>query len=180
MTKQNQRKILGIDVGVKNLGVCVLQDAHIEFCECFTIVQKKRPNVEDLGFSLYTILDTIMDTYNPMIIGIENQPAKLQNKTVKTVQMLIESFFIALKYKHDSTVPKVKRVNPASKLKGLGLKKGGYKNNKQNAIQCVNNLFSEEYLTIEDDSKQKFESLSKKDDISDAILIAMCNQSRCS
>ena len=107
---------------------------------------------------------------------IENQPA-LKNPTMKTVQMLLYSYFLINGYCQDSSnIGNIEMINARNKLKAYSGpeiqspfskdKKNIYKTNKYLAIEYCKHM-----ITCEDESFQElFNTSRKKDDLSDSFL----------
>jgi len=109
---------------------------------------------------------------NVQTILIENQPA-LKNPIMKTVQMIIYTYFIINGVmKDDSPIQFVHMVNARNKLKvykGEPIpcpKKGKYAQNKWLSVE-----YTRKMITDDDEDKQAlFTSSKKKDDLADAYL----------
>jgi hypothetical protein len=107
---------------------------------------------------------------------IENQPA-LKNPTMKTVQMLLYSYFLINGYcDNNSNIENIEMINARNKLKAYSgpkiespypkEKKNVYKTNKYLAIEYCKHM-----ITCEDKSFQElFNNSKKKDDLSDSFL----------
>ena len=125
----------------------------------------------------------LINTKGVGIVLIENQPA-LKNPTMKSVQMMIYTFFILRGVMNDnSSITKVHMVNARNKLK---IYKGT--SSEMDAISCacpfndekknkykINKYLSIEYtkkmIENEDDKfKELFQESKKKDDLADSYL----------
>ena len=107
---------------------------------------------------------------------IENQPA-LKNPTMKTVQMMIYSYFLINGYTNeDSIIDNIEMINARNKLKAYNGPpiespyskdvKNRYKTNKYLAIEYCKHM-----VTCEESSFQElFNTSKKKDDLSDSFL----------
>lgn len=107
---------------------------------------------------------------------IENQPA-LKNPTMKTVQMLLYSYFLINGYcQESSNIGNIEMINARNKLKAYSGpeihspfskdKKNIYKTNKYLAVEYCKHM-----ITCEDNSFQElFNTSRKKDDLSDSFL----------
>ena len=107
---------------------------------------------------------------------IENQPA-LKNPTMKSVQMLLYSYFLINGYcDKSSNIANIEMINARNKLKAYSgpkidspypkEKKNVYKTNKYLAIEYCKHM-----ITCEDKSFQElFNNSKKKDDLSDSFL----------
>lgn len=129
-----------------------------------------------IGTALYDVLETIPEIINSDRIVIENQPT-LINPTMKSISMLLFSFFVMKKHKH------VSFVSPSSKLEidkcltkdilGKCEKNAKYKMTKRIGILYCMELLNkfqdcEHYKTMITTSK-------KKDDLCDSFLHAYYN-----
>ena len=107
---------------------------------------------------------------NVNTVIVENQPC-LMNPMIKSVQMLIYSYFMIKGFLNkDSLISDVKHINARNKLKNYdGPKLGVYSKNKytqrkKEAIEvCKYFLKDNNYLNF-------FESHKKKDDLADCYL----------
>ena len=136
--------------------------------------KKKMNNDRDI-FNLSKImineLNSKEDFLNHEIICIENQPA-LKNPTMKTVQMILYSYFMIEGATKDKPVEQVHMINARNKLK---VYKGPevdckftdkYKKNKYLAVEYTKVMILEEEQQFID----LFTTCKKKDDLADAYL----------
>ena len=165
-------KYLSFDVGIKNLAYCSLnQDKKIldwgiinlnknPLCQCGL---KKDCN----KVATYQVTDSD----NHEIICIENQPA-LKNPTMKSIQMLLYSYFMIEGVTKDKSVEQVHMINARNKLKvynGPPVEcniKEKYKRNKYLSVEYTKNMILQQdkkFIDLFDESK-------KKDDLADAYL----------
>ena len=111
------------------------------------------------------------DFLNHEVICIENQPA-LKNPTMKSVQMIIYSYFMIEGVTKDTPVEQVHMINARNKLK---VYKGPeieckftdkYKKNKYLSVEYTKNMI------LNQDNKfiELFTESKKKDDLADAYL----------
>ena len=102
-----------------------------------------------------------------MIIIIENQPA-LKNPTMKTIQMLLYSYFLINGYtRDDSNIENIEMINARNKLKAYSgpkiyspypkEKKNVYKTNKYLAIEYCKHM-----ITCEEKSFQELLIVQRK------------------
>ena len=116
-------------------------------------------------------LNSKTDFLNHEIICIENQPA-LKNPTMKSVQMLLYSYFIIEGVCKEPICKNVQMINARNKLK---VYKGPdieckftdkYKKNKYLAVEYT------KIMILKDDNKfiDLFTESKKKDDLADAYL----------
>ena len=136
--------------------------------------KKKMNNDRDI-FNLSKImineLNSKEDFLNHEIICIENQPA-LKNPVMKTVQMILYSYFMIEGATKDKPVSEVHMINARNKLK---VYKGPeveckftdkYKKNKYLSVEYTKNMILEEEKKFID----LFLESKKKDDLADAYL----------
>ena len=116
-------------------------------------------------------LNSKTDFLNHDIICIENQPA-LKNPTMKSIQMLLYSYFIIEGVCKDPICSNVQMINARNKLKvykGEPVEckfKEKYKRNKYLSVEYTKLMILEEeqkFIDLFSDSK-------KKDDLADAYL----------
>ena len=136
--------------------------------------KKKMNNDRDI-FNLSKImineLNSKEDFLNHEIICIENQPA-LKNPTMKTVQMILYSYFMIEGATKDKPVSEVHMINARNKLK---VYKGPEVECKFTDKYKKNKYLSVEYtklMILEEDKKfiELFTTCKKKDDLADAYL----------
>ena len=137
--------------------------------------KKKKMNTSRDIFNLSKImineLGSKEDFLNHEIICIENQPA-LKNPTMKTVQMILYSYFMIEGATKDTPVSEVHMINARNKLK---VYKGPEIECKFTDKYKKNKYLSVEYtklMILEEDNKfiELFTESKKKDDLADAYL----------
>ena len=113
-----------------------------------------------------------LDLSNVKYVLIENQPA-LKNPTMKSIQMIVYTFFIIEGLMNDnSSIEGVHMVNARNKLKvykGEPIecdKKNKYAKNKYLSIEYTKLMILKE----EEQFKELFKESKKKDDLADAYL----------
>ena len=132
-------------------------------------------NLFQLSQTCLNELNTI-DTSSVRCVLIENQPA-LKNPTMKSVQMIIYTFYILNEVMNeDSTIQEVFMVNARNKLKVYkgpfvicpynDDKKNKYKKNKYLSVEYTKKMIEEE----EEQFQELFNDSKKKDDLADAYL----------
>ena len=136
--------------------------------------KKKMNNDRDI-FNLSKIMINELNSkeyfLNHEVICIENQPA-LKNPVMKTVQMILYSYFMIEGATKDTPVSEVHMINARNKLK---VYKGPeveckftdkYKKNKYLSVEYTKNMI------LEEDNKfiELFTESKKKDDLADAYL----------
>jgi len=130
----------------------------------------KTISTREISESLFNTLDLYPQMLNVNTVIVENQPC-LMNPMIKSVQMLIYSYFMIKGFLNkDSLISDVKHINARNKLKNYdGPKLGVYSKNKytqrkKEAIEvCKYFLKDNNYLNF-------FESHKKKDDLADCYL----------
>ena len=154
------------------------ENNEVKYC-CTTHVKKyKKKKKLNSNYDLFKISQILMeelnskvDFLNHEIICIENQPA-LKNPTMKSIQMILYSYFIIEGVCKDPICSNVQMINARNKLK---VYKGEpveckftdkYKRNKYLSVEYTKLMILEE--------EQKFIDLfaesKKKDDLADAYL----------
>jgi hypothetical protein len=165
-------KIVSIDVGIKNLAFCLIDEKlHIYDWKVVDIsTDCKKCNIEALADNIYKGLDTHMENWKDVDhVLIENQPV-LKNPTMKTVQILVYGYFHSLKMRGHSL--DVRFISAKSKLAVAGVVpctkyKSKYSNTKMSSV-----LTTEHYLR-DHEMRDFFSELKKKDDLSDCFLQAV-------
>jgi hypothetical protein len=164
---------------INNMNICT---GHCKL-KCYQSCKKKKipqcnNRILKIGEKMITVFDTHTTFLDVDCVIIENQPS-LKNPKMKTIQMLIYSYFLINGYSNNnSLISDIIMINARNKLKvykGPCLntkcpyednKKNKYKRNKWFAIEYCKNM-------IENDSnkfKDLFMNSKKKDDLSDAYL----------
>lgn len=158
-------KVLAFDIGIKNLAFCSIVDNTITK---WKILDISADNFNNVSKNLITSLHQEFlpeDVYD--VVLIENQPT-LQNPTMKSIQMLIYSFFLIQTYQNKSNC-NVKLVSPNNKLKvklNTSKEKLSYKKKKQHSIELTK-------LYLEENHKEwieEFSTCKKRDDLADCFL----------
>ena len=132
-------------------------------------IPKINNNIFELGKNIVQKLDEKENFLNVDIVCIENQPA-LKNPTMKTVQMILYSYFLINGVPNN--IKNIEMVNARNKLKvynGPKIEcdiKNKYNKNKFLAIKYC------EYMIKNEDSKfiNLYNNSKKKDDLADAYL----------
>ena len=135
-------------------------------------IPKQKNNILMIGKRMVKILDDHPNFLNVNIVLIENQPA-LKNPTMKTIQMLLYSYFLIRGIMIDTnSIQNMEMVNARNKLKvykGTPIKcdiKDKYKKNKYLAIQYCGQMIH----TDSDKFQKLFNESKKKDDLADSYL----------
>lgn len=183
---------VSFDIGIKNLAMCILKEyednVKIIDWRLIALAEKKekiKGGVNELAERLYIELDNVIGELNDNgfdkinIVLIENQPSNL-NGVMKTVQLLIYSYFNLLKH-WDNNVDGVNMISATLKLqnhtyvpenrKNVTIKlkrKEQYINNKKDGIELCEYYINDDMLL-----KNYFNNHKKKDDLSDCLLQAI-------
>lgn len=164
-------KIVSIDIGIKNLAICVI-DESLKIYDWKVIdisSSSKKTEISDLATNIYSGLDN-NDWSDINHVLIENQPV-LKNPTMKTVQILVYGYFHSLKMRCVSELD-VRFISARSKLTVDNVVtctkyKTKYKNSKMSSV-----LTTFEYLK-DHDMLCVFTDSKKKDDLADCFLQAV-------
>ena len=155
-----------------------IENNEVKYC-CSTHVKKyKKKKKLNSNYDMFKIsqilveeLNSKTDFLNHEIICIENQPA-LKNPTMKSIQMILYSYFIIEGVCKDPICSNVQMINARNKLK---VYKGPeveckftdkYKRNKYLSVEYTKNMILEEDQKFID----LFSESKKKDDLADAFL----------
>jgi hypothetical protein len=213
--RKMKKKILAIDVGIKNLSFCLMEldgnyskqntnqsqkRCHVvdweNMCTLDPKTNSKKVPLESLTESiLYTLNDRFTDDYEADVVYIENQPAT-KNRTMKTVSVVIYTYFNMLKIMFGN-VKKVQFSSASNKLKvskrfSESLRhcpQGTYAQRKKLAVELTKlylfefemqdkntNIKNNNNNNNNENDVGKYEwflKQRKKDDLSDAFLLAM-------
>lgn len=184
--------ILSFDIGIKNLAYCILdkdEDNKLSIIK-WDIIKLLEDNEKCKGFPLdeltkrlYKQLNSHFYSYNITKVLLENQPV-LKNPVMKSVQMIVFSFFQYQTILLAREINTIKLVNASNKLK-VG-KTFTEINNNEDIIKIKskytrNKKFAIEYTyKILQDRIENFETLieyfkenKKRDDLADAFLQGM-------
>lgn len=177
---------VSFDIGIINLAVAVVQDKDPIILQLISLFPKcpKNLSIDKLSESIYTNLDILIQeikdkTTQTIIIDnvlLENQPSRINGK-MKTVQMIIYSYFYNLKH-YEHSVSNIHLVNPSLKLQEYNLpklanKRDSYKQNKETSINLCLEIYKENpYIT------NIIKESSKKDDLCDALLQSIAWQKK--
>lgn len=182
--------ILAIDVGIKNLSYCLLEQVNttkrINILRwenvCVSSTNTKDYKLEQLCEDVLLVLQqNFNDNFNADVVLIENQPG-LMNGKMKTVSVMIYTFFVMLKLQFGN-VDHVQFTSASSKFKCGKLQNDAllcksvdtYKDRKQLSI-ALTRLYVEE---IDPYMSKWFEAQNKKDDLADAFLFCVSYLEQC-
>ena len=186
--------ILSFDIGIKNLGYCILyKDLSINN-EKNLIIHKwgiinilednekcKDISLDEIATRMYKRLQDEFLEENITEVLLENQPV-LKNPVMKSIQILIMGFFKYESIILGREIKLIKLINASNKLK-LGKKliqfnesedilkiKTKYNRNKKLAILYTNYFLEKELYSDYNKYNTLFNEHKKKDDLSDAFL----------
>lgn len=141
-------------------------------------IPKIKNGVLETGKKMVQILDEKKEFLNVDIVIIENQPA-LKNPTMKTIQMMLYSYFlikgIVIEERSVSSIEMINARNKLKAYKGPEIKceiKDKYKKTKFLGIEYCQYMINENDK-IEEKWRKLFNESKKKDDLSDAYLQGM-------
>ena len=144
--------LLSIDVGQKNLGVCLLENNGNISRWCVHELNK-----DTLSTSIINVLDLYKDEVNQCII--EKQPSK--NIKMRVIEGMIHMYFTLKQISVISYSAKHKLKDISMNLKG----KSNYRERKKQAIKITFNLLKDSNLW-----ESYFKNHKKKDDLADCYL----------
>jgi hypothetical protein len=175
--------ILSFDVGIKNLSYCLICDEEIIDWDLISLQEeddksKKGKSLSEVTPKLFRLLKEKFEHHIIDHVVIENQPV-MKNPTMKSIQMLIYSYFYYLKtidlipidsVEFIGASTKVKLAENILKSKEIEFEKGTnkYKYNKAISIKCVIELLQSNSSLLE-----FFNDHKKKDDLADCYLLAL-------
>lgn len=175
-------KILSFDVGIKNLGYCVLdENLKIYHWGIVDIIDgdKKKCDTDELANKLWDRLDEKEEMLQVDKVVIENQPS-LKNPKMKTIQILLLSYFVAQQRTLTTTIKKIDCFLPRCKL---DIYQGEKRKEIENSITCKSKYTRTKKMsiafTLEMIKDQKewislLNSYKKKDDLADSFIQGAC------
>ena len=138
-------------------------------------IKKHKNPILDLGIQMISKLNDKPNLLLADVVLIENQPA-LKNPTMKTVQMLLYSYFLINGVtREDKSLHSIEMINARNKLKAYKGPpipceiKDKYKKTKYLGIQYCKKMI-EENDAIDQKYRDQFNASKKQDDLSDAYL----------
>tara|TARA_B100001093_G_scaffold341725_1_gene326498 strand:- start:283 stop:867 length:585 start_codon:yes stop_codon:yes gene_type:complete len=185
--------LLSFDIGIKNLAYCILKyntednsDITIIKWNIIPLLDKNEKckgfPLDELTKRMYEQLNKEFYSYDIDIVLLENQPV-LKNPVMKSVQMILFSYFQYQKIMLNREIKLIKFINAGNKLKvgrnfneinynaEINAIKSKYTRNKKFAILYSNKILIDRLK----DSKNNeyFNKHKKKDDLADAFLQAI-------
>lgn len=169
--------IVSFDIGIINLGACIVKDDKIVSWKVIRLMEKcsKNTSISVLADVIYSQMDLFLNDIEPTdkidYVLLENQPSRI-NGGMKTVQMILFGYFQNLKH-YDTRVSSIVQVNPKLKLAWVenidktGLsKQEQYKQNKEVSVSiCSKFIQNDERLCT-----LFRENGKKQDDLADSFL----------
>lgn len=185
--------LLSFDIGIKNLAYCILKyntednsDIRIIKWNIIPLLDKNEKckgfPLDELTKRMYEQLNKEFYSYDIDIVLLENQPV-LKNPVMKSVQMILFSYFQYQKIMLNREIKLIKFINAGNKLKvgrnfneinynaEINAIKSKYTRNKKFAILYTDKILIDRLK----DSKNNeyFNKHKKKDDLADAFLQAI-------
>jgi hypothetical protein len=175
-------KVLSFDVGIKNLGYCVLdldyKIYHWGLINFIKDVGKKKIDTDEMCELLYAELDERPEIRQVDRVVIENQPC-LKNPKMKTIQIMLLSYFVNLK-KQFNIIQKIDCFLPRNKLDvymgadrqeiidSITLK------SKYSKTKKLSILFTRKMIVDQPDALKILDTEKKKDDLADSFIQGAC------
>ena len=152
--------------------LCTGHSKHKSYCKVKKFKNPKN-NLFYIGQNLVNKMNELeLCNRNIESVIVENQPS-LKNPTMKSIQMMVYSYFLINGVcNNESSIKELEMINARNKLKvykGPEIKcdiKETYKRNKWLAIKYCGNMIVDE----KDEFKKLFNDSKKQDDLSDAYL----------
>ena len=192
--------VLAFDIGIKNLSFIELafqsSDMQVSILQWGIIDISKDDKGNDINTKDYGCLaTTLLTKLHSLFFGkhytyiiVENQPV-LQNPVMKSIQVAVHTYFLNAKLFYNTTMySKLSFVNAANKLKpsyfvpkdiadmilGSQTVKGAYAKRKKASIAYAEYFLTKSNKCSNSDTWMKvFSSHKKKDDLSDALNMAL-------
>jgi hypothetical protein len=153
--------ILSIDVGIKNLGMCLMNMDTKNIIE-WDVSGVPPEHADGLFVSLRKHLDDRSWVLTPKVILIEKQPG--QNKRMKTVENFLHAYFIIKIPLSETIIYDARHKIPDV----VGRGKVQYRKRKATSvIRC------REFLKETGQSTDMFDKSKKKDDLADTVMQAL-------
>lgn len=156
--------IISFDVGKKNLAYCILRDENT--IVDWKIVSMSSKDIYDIAKEVLNNMKMLYDIYSNdiSIVIIENQPC-MKNPTMKSIQMIIFTFFMM----NDVEVRLMSASNKLKVMKNDNNKeKLSYSQKKKKSIELTY-----KYLEGNSQAISILNAEKKKDDLADCYLQAV-------
>ena len=180
-------KILSFDVGIKNLAYCVLDETntiyHWGVINVLEDATKKKIDTDQLANMVFDKLDEIPEILEVERVVIENQPS-LKNPKMKTMQIMILSYFVSHQRKLNTSIKKIDCFAPRNKL---NVYKGEKREEIELSIKCksvysrtkrLSVEFTKDMIKTQTKWLDQITSSKKKDDLADSFIQGACYLSR--
>jgi len=178
-------KILSFDVGIKNLAYCILDENFkiFNWGVINIIDDQKKYDTDELANMLYNKLDELPVLLSAERVVIENQPS-LKNPKMKTIQVLLLSYFVLKSRTVCNTIQKIDCFAPRNKL---NIYQGPRRKEIEDAITCKSVYSRTKKMSVEftkDMLQEQTEWLAhisnskKKDDLADSFIQGACYLAR--
>ena len=192
MSEKHPVRILSFDIGIKNLAYCLFthdtlntDKVHFEI-NAWDIINIETQTKDEQADVLFQKLHALFSEAHLDYVIVENQPA-LKNPVMKTIQILVFSYFKYRKIINGMNIMEVRMINASNKIRCACKllsdvefefktpESNRYKRNKEAAIAYTYEMLSR-YGTEENMSF--FKTFKKKDDLADTLLqgIYFCSQ----
>lgn len=180
-------KLLSFDVGMKNLAFCLLDENHTIYqWGVINVLEEATTKKIDPDILTHLVWDQL-DKYPGILeaekVVIENQPS-LKNPKMKTMQIIILSYFVSKQRSGDTQIKKIDCFAPRNKL---NVYQGEQRQQIEESITCKSVYSKTKKLSVEFTKvmiKDQPEWLSlitsskKKDDLADSFIQGACYLSR--
>ena len=163
----NKLKVLAIDPGLKNIGICGMDHNNkIVFWKILSLdIEYKKADLNNLTECLLlNLIDLFDDKYEIDTVLIENQPNKLDNR-IKFLSIETYTYFNMLKILHGN-IKNIRFIHAKNKLKNYYCKNLSYIQRKKLGIEVTRRYLKHYYK----DNLEWFEENKKKDDLADSFL----------
>ena len=154
--------VIAIDVGVKNLGVCIFDFRSAKIVEWSNVdLVARGPYVPQHNVSY---VRTFIQRFKPYF---DDMFALVVEKQMRMNMRIIESVLEALFFEQCI------RVSPRSVKVHYDISTNNYTSNKRKAVEWATQFVSNNSCTFEPSLVDKFLAAKKQDDYSDALLLLM-------
>ena len=181
MDESRNKIIVSFDIGLKNLACCCLtceeksRVLHWAIHPLMAEDRKTKPNINQLSMTIFKVMDEIVSKIpNVDYVLIENQPSRI-NGAMKTIQMIIYSYFQYKKYKENQITDVLlisanrKTVDHPYEINMEECKS----NNKYSQRKWKSVQLTDKYIEQNESLKNILKTHKKKDDLCDAFLQAI-------
>lgn len=181
MDESRNKIIVSFDIGLKNLACCCLtceeksRVLHWDIHPLMAEDRKTKPTINQLSMTIFKVMDDIVSKVPTVdYVLIENQPSRI-NGAMKTIQMIIYSYFQYKKYKENQITDVLlisanrKTIDHPYEINMEECKSSNkYTQRKWKSVQLT-----DKYIEQNDSLKTILKNHKKKDDLCDAFLQAI-------